>query len=364
MHRTIGWRARVAPWSLLLALTSAVALSACGGDGGGDQAAAGGTGGAAGAKSLKAAVLLPGTRNDQSWNSFGFAGIESIKKELGATTAFAENVADADEENALRTFANQGFGLIFGHTDRFQSSMLDVGPDFPNTTFVAVAGTEGNGKNVASIDVAREQFGYVEGYIAGKMTKSNTVGVVSGLEGLPVTVATVGGFRLGLKAANPNAKARVVYLPDMEDSAAAKQAVAALASSDADVVLPFLNAGMAGAIEAAGEKKIYTFGRGLANTDLAPNSVLTNVAESWSEIYVATAKLQMAKSLKGDHQVFGFDTEKTAGTTGAALQYKEGVAINPVVPEAVRAEVEKVQADIASGELSIKPTKSDAESGV
>jgi simple sugar transport system substrate-binding protein/basic membrane protein A len=216
---------------------------------------------------------------------------------------------------------------------------------------------------VNSVDVARDQFGYLEGYIAGKVTKSGKVGVVSGLEGLPVTVATVGGFRKGVEAANPDATVTVVYLPDMEDAAAAKQAVGALASSGVDVVLPFLNGGVVGAIQGAGEKGIYTFGRGEANTDLAPKAVLTNVQEDWPTIYLATAKLFLDGKLTGSHVHYGYDSEASTGTTGASLVYKGGQAFNPAVPEEVQAQLEDIEQQMASGALTVEPTADDARAG-
>lgn len=344
--------------SLAAAAATVLAVAACGGGEDADEAAGGGKG------DVQMAVLLPGSKNDQSWNSFGYAGIQAVGERLEVKTSFAENVADADQVNALRTFAGQGFDLIFGHTDRFQNSMFRVAGDFPDTTFVAIAGTEGNGSNVDSVDIAREQFAYVEGWIAGRMTKTNVVGVVSGLEGLPVTVATVGGFRRGVEAANPDVSVRVVYLPDMEDAAAARQAVHALASANADVVLPFLNAGVVGAIEGARDRSIYVFGRGVSNTDLAPDAVLTNVAEDWSRIYVATAQLYLDGKLEGAQQRFGFDTEETAGTTGAELTYRDGQALNPDVSDQIVGEVRELQSQIASGELTVQVTEEDARAGV
>lgn len=357
-HRNVAL-VRVVLTGLAVAAVALV-LGACGSSGGSGGGGSTSTSGSSGSD-LKAAVLLPGSRDDQSWNSYGYAGIQTIRRELGAQTAYAENVADADEANALRTFATQGYGLIFGHTDRFQTSMADVAGDYPNTTFIAVAGTRGNGSNVDSIDIAREQFAYVEGWLAARMTRTKVVGVVSGLEGLPVTVATVGGFKLGVEAADPSVKVRVVYLSDMEDSASAKQAVQALASNQVDVVLPFLNAGITGAVEGAKASGIYVFGRSTANTAAAPKQVLTNVVEDWSQIYLATAKLDQRDALRGDFRVFGYDTKKT-GTTGGRLQYKGAEAVNPVVPKSVQDGMTAIEQQIASGKLRIKPTASDARS--
>jgi basic membrane lipoprotein Med (substrate-binding protein (PBP1-ABC) superfamily) len=76
----------------------------------------------------KAAILLPGSINDQSWNALGFSILQSLKPH-GFATAYSENVSDADEAEALRGYANQGYGIVMGHSGRFVSAMEQVAPD-------------------------------------------------------------------------------------------------------------------------------------------------------------------------------------------------------------------------------------------
>jgi basic membrane protein A and related proteins len=110
-----------------------------------------GTSATASAADAKAAILLPGSINDQSWNALGFAILQSLKPH-GFATAYSENVADADEAEALRGYANQGYTIVMGHSGRFVSAMEQVAADFPKTQFIAVSGNEGMAPNVMSID--------------------------------------------------------------------------------------------------------------------------------------------------------------------------------------------------------------------
>ena len=71
----------------------------------------------------KAAVLLPGSVNDQSWNAQGYQGVASLKA-LGWEVAYSENVQPADMAQALQDYARRGYTLLIGHTGRFQSPML------------------------------------------------------------------------------------------------------------------------------------------------------------------------------------------------------------------------------------------------
>jgi simple sugar transport system substrate-binding protein/basic membrane protein A len=59
---------------------------------------------AAAAEEPKAAILLPGSANDQSWNALGYSILKSLESH-GFKTAYSENVADADEGEALRDYA-------------------------------------------------------------------------------------------------------------------------------------------------------------------------------------------------------------------------------------------------------------------
>ena len=50
----------------------------------------------------KAAMLLGGSINDQSWNALGYSGLMKLK-ELGYETAYSENVPAADHVEAMRS---------------------------------------------------------------------------------------------------------------------------------------------------------------------------------------------------------------------------------------------------------------------
>jgi len=315
--------------------------------------------GRAGADGSKAAMLLPGSINDQSWNAAGYAGLQKLKAQ-GWEIAYSENVQAADHIEAMKDYARRGFNPVIGHSGRFLSAAQRVGPEFEKTFFVVGSGSGGAGKNVVSVDLANEQFGYLVGFLAGRMSKTGKVAAVAGLEGLPNMVASMGSFRLGAKAARPDAEVRIIYLQSMEDPAAAKEAAFSLIASGADVVGGKLNAGHAGLIQAAKEKNVWTAGRSFGHTAIAPERVLTNISEKWPEIYAATAADLKAGKLAAGYVAYGYNSP---ATTGAELQYSEQRGLNPAVPAAVVAEIEALKKKFATGGLKISPTKEDARSG-
>ena len=136
------------------------------------------------------------------------------------------------------------------------------------------------------------------------MTKTGKVGAVAGLEGLPNMIASMGGFRLGVKSVRPDAEVKVIYLQSMEDPAAAKEATFSLIAGGADVIGGKLNAGHAGIIQAAKEKNVFTTGRSVGHTAIAPERVLTNIDEKWSDIYAAAVtELQRGQALRPLHRL-------------------------------------------------------------
>src|SRR5207247_4727839 len=230
------------------------------------------------------------------------------------------------------------------------SAAQRVGPEFGKATFLVGSGSGGQG-NVISLDVANEQYAYVVGVLAGKMTKTGKVGAVAGLEGLPNMIASVGGFRLGVKSVKPDADVRVVYLQSMEDPAAAKEAAFSLIAAGADVIAGKLNAGHAGSVQAAKEKGVWATGRSFGHTAIAPDRVLTNIYEKWDEVYVAAVGDLKGGKITSGYHVYGYNTP---GAHGADLLYNEGRPYNAAVPAAVVAEIDGVKKKFTSGEPRVK----------
>ena len=340
--------AQFSPWSRRAALTFAAAIVACGLGLGTAHA------------EDKAAMLLPGSVNDQSWNSIGLAGLNKLK-EMGFTIAYSENVAPADQIETMKDYASRGFSPVIGHSGRYLSAAQRVGPDFDKTWFVVASAAVGAGKNVAALDYNNIHIGYLMGVLAAKMTKTGKVGVVQGLEGLPNAVQVVGGFRLGAKATRPDIEVKVIYIKDMEDAALSKEAALSLIAGGADFIYGKLNAAQMGLIQAAKEKNVFTSGRSFAHVSAAPENVVTATIENWPAMYAAVAKAVKDGTIKPELTMYGYDSP--AGS-GADLKYSDSKAFGPAIPADVAAAVEAVKKKFATGELKVSVTKEDARGGV
>jgi basic membrane protein A and related proteins len=181
---------------------------------------------------------------------------------------------------------SQTFGPIF-----------DVeAPKFPSTYFLDIAGyTKSLHKNVTGFANDWGAPAFVGGVIAAHLTKTNVVGYVGGAE-IPPTVHGANGFAAGVHMVNPKIKVLKNIVGDFNDVAKAKAATAAMITDKADVIFPFLDAGIAGSYAAgkASGKNPAMFKLTIPDCTSYGNIVGTEVVNN-----LAATKLMLDRYAKG-----------------------------------------------------------------
>ncbi len=224
--------------------------------------------------SFSVALLTPGPVSDAGWNAAAFDGLQLIKKELGAETAMVQTTSPADFEDAMRDFASRGFAVVFAHGFEYTDAALKVGKSFPKTYFIVTSGG-GSSANVASLTFKIEEAAYVEGILAGKMTKTGVVGCIGGIE-LPAIHLTFNGFRKGFLAARSDGRMLTSFTGSFDDVGAAKEAALAQISQGADLLFHNADAAGLGVFQAAHQDHIYAFGANRNQNDIIPDTVLAS----------------------------------------------------------------------------------------
>lgn len=176
-----------------------------------------------------------------------------------------------DMEKVLRQESEQNkpdviFGDAFGNED----PVAKVAKDFPNIAFVFGESGGPANPNLSVFDNWIHEPAYLSGMIAGKLTKSNKIGVVAAMP-IPEVNRIVNAFVQGAKETNPNSDVNISFINSFYDPAAAKEAALAHLSAGADV----LYAERFGVIEAAKEKGVPAFGSLTDQNSLAPDTVVT-----------------------------------------------------------------------------------------
>jgi basic membrane lipoprotein Med (substrate-binding protein (PBP1-ABC) superfamily) len=196
-----------------------------------------------------------------------------LRDSLGATISNVEARSPAEQEEALRSYAAQGYSLVFGHGFEFQGIAERVAADFPNTIFVITSGERVSGK-VAPMIFNIEEATYLGGMAAGGMTRSHIIGFVGGIQ-LPPIERGAAGWANGAKAVDPKVRSRVTYLNSFDDAAAGKEQALALIHAGADVLTHNADAAALGLFQAVKEDpKVYVVGANADQSALAPGQVL------------------------------------------------------------------------------------------
>jgi len=239
--------------------------------------------------SFKVALLTPGPISDKSWNGGAYAGLMAIRDSLGAQVSHIQTRTPAEFDENFRQYGAKGFSLVFGHGFEFQDAALRVAPDFPNTVYVTTSGTS-VAKNVAGVEFAFEEASYLAGIVAGRMTKSNILGMIGGTE-LPPVKRSFEAFEQGARSVNPKVKVVVSYIGNWDDVSAGKENAIAQISRGADIIFQNADAAGLGVFQAVKEaKEARIIGSNANQNDIAPDQTLGSVVIDLPHAFLLIAR--------------------------------------------------------------------------
>jgi simple sugar transport system substrate-binding protein len=288
---------------------------------------------------LKVAFVYVGPVGDAGWTYAHDQGRLAMEKALGdkVKTTFVESVPEgADAERVIRKLAVDGNKLIFATSFGYMNSMDKLARAFPDVVFEHATGYK-RGKNLGTYETRLYEAAYLDGVVAGKMTKSNVLGVVASFP-VPEVVRNIDAFTLGAQSVNPAIRTKVVMVNTWYDPAKERQAAEALIAQGADVLSQCTDS--PATLQAAQEKGIYAFGWDSDMTKFAPKAHLTAGINDWGDFYTRTALAVIA------------GTWKSADIHGGLQEGMVKMApLNPAVPPAGVRAFEEKKAAITQGKF-------------
>jgi len=240
----------------------------------------------AAAKKLKVALILPGRKDDVSWNQAAFDGMNKAvaAAKVPVDLTIVEQVYDpVDIEPALRDYAKQGYDLVVGHGFQFQEPIIKVATEFPNVNFAIGTGYK-LAPNVGVYDTKLEQGGYLMGLIAGALTKKNLVGAVGGVDVSEIHRGHV-AYLQGAQKINPAVKVLNTFVGDFNDLAGAKEAALSQMNAGADLLWQSGDGVGIAVLGACKEKNTNCMGNVVDQTQLAPDNVIASFVYNWAPVY-------------------------------------------------------------------------------
>ena len=252
---------------------------------------------------FKVAVVMPSSINDLAFSQSMYDALLTIQEEMGGEEAMEFVYSDGmfvvdDAAAAIRDYAAEGYNLVIAHGSQYGSSLQEIAPDFPETSFAWGTTVDTFGiDNIFAYEAASDQGGYVNGVLAASLSESGVLGVVGPIETGDAKLY-VDGFVAGAKATDPGIQVNVNYIGSFSDVALAAEAANTHIAAGADVLTGTAQM-VVGAIGVAEESGALWFGTQASQTELAPDVVVANQVYRWDVVLNEIIDLIDAGTLGG-----------------------------------------------------------------
>ncbi len=284
--------------------------------------------------------IYVGPVEDFGWTHAHDVGRKAIEAEFGdkVKTTYVESVKEGpDAERVIAELANKGNKLIFTTSFGFMNPTLKVAKRFADVKFEHATGYKREA-NVATYNIRFYEGRYVQGVIAGHLSKSGVVGYIGSVP-IPEVVMGMNAFILGMRSVNPNARMKIVWVNGWYDPGKEGDSAKALIDQGADVIAQHTDSGAP--LQVCEQRGVVGFGQASDMASLAPKAQLTASVDFWNPYYVRRTKEAMDGTWTSTDTWGGFNTGMLVMAPYANM-----------TPEA-EAAGKATEADISSGKIVI-----------
>ncbi len=247
---------------------------------------------------LKVGLILPITPEDFSWNYQADFSVKKLRDQFGFQLSVAENLFDGTKAEPVAVdWASKGYNVIIGQGIQYQDMFIKIAPQFPNTVFVCVDCFKGS-DNVYNVWWYMADGGWLIGLLAGKMTKTNKLGIIGGGR-VPSIWGAHEAFKRAAKKVNANVQFFETWMPfSWADVAGAKKSAEQMADQGVDFLFSSGDGVDVGVRQAAKEKNIQMTGVYADATRLDPAHIAQNIVVRWDIVYLTA----MFDYIQGDYK--------------------------------------------------------------
>jgi len=292
---------------------------------------------------LQVAFLTNGPVSDSGYNFAHNEGRLQLERELGdkVQTRILENIPEtADAERVMKRLVEAGTKVIVATSFGYQDATVAAAARHPDVRFLQAWGFK-RSANVGSYSAKMYEPWYLMGVLAGRMTKSNRLGIVAA-HPIPPMKWQINAYVLGARSVNPEATATVTFINHWFDPVLASQAAEALINQGHDVVCGVLDNSV-GVAQAAERRGAWLIGHNADLSQFAPTRQLAGTRWLWGKLYADEVRAMGEGAWRGGADRAGGLREGYVGLTDFAA----------AVPPEVRQEVAAAQGRIADGSLAV-----------
>lgn len=300
-----------------------------------------------------AMVTDVGGISDQSFNQSAWEGFLRLEEDFNIKKSYQESTQDADYAPNLQTLIDSENDLVWGIGFKMADAVKEAADNYPDNKFAIIDHSYGEvtPENVIGVTFKENEASYLVGVIAAKMTKTNKVGFIGGMD-VPVINRFKYGFKAGVESVSKDIEIIDQYANAFDKPAIGKAIANQMYSSGCDIIFHAAGDTGNGMIESAKELNKFAIGVDRDQNSQAPDNVITSAVKR-----VDNAIYDIGKKL--------VEGEFDGGSTVTYGLKEGGVDIAPTtsenVPEDVIKLVDEVKEKIISGEVVVPGTKEDYE---
>jgi basic membrane protein A and related proteins len=257
--------------------------------GAGALAAAGLAGPAWAQKALTVGFIYVGPRDDYGYNQAHAEAAALVKKMPGVKAVEEENVPEtlAVQKTMQAMIGQDGASLLvptsFGY---FDPHILALAPKYPDLRFAHCGGLWNEAKhpkNVGSFFGYIDECQYLNGVVAGHVSKSKKIGFVAA-KPIPQVLRNINAFTLGARSVDPKITTTVIFTGDWSMPVKEAEATNSLADQGIDVFTMHVD-GPKVIVETAAKRGKFVCGYHASQAKLAPQAYLTGAEWNWIAAY-------------------------------------------------------------------------------
>ena len=303
-------------------------------------------------KNITAGFIYIGPIGDYGWTHAHDQGRKYVENEFPwLKTMYAESVAEADAAKYIEDMLAKGADVIFTTSFGYMDPTLEEAKKHPDKIFFHCSGYK-RAANMGTYFAEFYQLYYLNGLMAGALTKTNKVGYVAGFT-TPEVVRHINAFAIGVKEVNPNAKVYVRVLNAWYDPTRAREAAEALIAEGVDVLAFTEDSPTVVQVAEEHYKKgqpIYAFGHYSPMKAYGPDVCVSGQIVHWEKIYEdILAKIYLGIYTNTNLQNVDYWWMLREGAV--ELGCSPGEPINPAIADKLKAV--KVKEKITGKEMSV-----------
>ncbi|TMJ05306.1 MAG: BMP family ABC transporter substrate-binding protein [Bacillati bacterium ANGP1] len=287
---------------------------------------------------LKVGFIYVGPIGDYGWTNAHDVARRLVEQQLPVETLYVESVPEGRVEPFIDRLVAQGAKVIFTTSFGFMDGTVAAAQRYPNVIFAHASGFK-RARNLATYMADFYQVYYLNGLMAGALTKTNKVGYVGAFP-IPEVKRHLDAYALGVRAVNPQATIQVRWLQDWFSPPKAKEATQALIADGVDVFA--FTEDSPTVIQESAKKNLLSFAHYSPMYKFAPKQVVSGELVHWETIYLDFLRKVLAGKYSADN-LQNVDYWWLLAEKAVEVGAEPGMMINPLFVSRLKAATVKTE---------------------